>query len=48
MARKSKPWSATKFKRCVEKVRRKGKVRDPVAVCAARMWKKTRPKRKRK
>ena len=39
---KGKPWSAAKFASCVRQVRAKGKVTDPNAVCAARMWGKTR------
>ena len=51
MAKKKKKkgdWSAAKFARCVAEVKKKGGVRDPEAVCAARMRGTTKKKKKRK
>ena len=42
-----KKWGAAKFKRCVAKVKRKGGVTDPEAVCAARMHGTTKKRKKR-
>jgi len=46
---KKKAWSAAKFARCVADVKRKdGDVRDPAAVCAARMHGTTKVRRKKR
>jgi len=46
--RKKKAWSAAKFSRCVADVKKKGGVRDPAAVCAARMRGTTKVRRKKR
>ena len=45
---KKKAWSAAKFSRCVADVKKKGGVRDPAAVCAARMHGTTKVRRKKR